>query len=260
MKTSKSLLKLVIIYICCITNLFAQTAKVAIIDFFPFGYTDHNGNATGMFIDMLEIIQTNIGTPLQPVLLPVPRALRAVTSGEIDMLISYKDPIMAPNVKFVGNVGCLSSLLVPNHKIIINGLRDLKNKRVGFITGGYFHKRFSHNYGLIPMQVPSNESMVRMLIRDRLDVIVINSAVLNAYLNDRNPKLELSKDWRNKIGQPHTLETMETHLSISNLSPHIGLAGKLTNAINNAFEQGLFNRVYQKYGAGSSACHNIQNE
>ncbi len=233
----------------------AQAAKVAIIDFFPFGYADSTGNPTGMFVDMLKVIQQKVGIPLQPVLLPVPRAIRAVSSGQLDMLISYKDPIMVPNVDFVGNVGCLSSLLVPSHDVNINRLEDLSGKKVGFITGGYFHKRFSEGYGIIPMQVPSNESMMRMLIRNRVDVIVINSAVLNAYLNDQNTWIKLVTDWKNKIGNSVILESMETHLSISKKSPYQRMAKKFTAAINEAYVQGKFSDIYTKYGAGSSSCN-----
>ena len=244
---------LMLLFISCQAGA-VQTAKVAIIDFFPFGYADTNGKPTGMFVDMLKVIQQKVGIPLQPILLPVPRAIRAVSSGELDMLISYKDPIMVPNVKFVGNIGCLSSLLVPSHNINMSRLEDLNNKTVGFITGGYFHKRFSENYGIIPMQVPSNESMMRMLIRGRVDVIVINSAVLNAYLNDKIKWVKLAEGWKQKIGHPVKLESMETHLSISMKSPYQSMSKIFTQAINEAYLQGKFNSIYTKYGAGSSAC------
>lgn len=229
--------------------------SIAIIDFFPFGFTDNAGQPQGLFIEIAEVISKQLGQEFNIKLLPVPRALRGVSSGKIDMLISYKDPVMVPNVEFLGKLGCLTSYLIPSAKHKPQNLQQLDSLKVGYITGGYFDKRFSRTLNIQPVEVPSNEAMLTMLLRGRLDAFVINDAVYNAYLGGLNPHVELPNGWQNQVGKGFPIEAMETHLSISDYSKHKALSPKLKHAISQLFQQRKLKPIYEKYNNPRAECY-----
>jgi len=252
MKRLLNILLILSVSIGSIPVLGEKKPSVAIIDFFPFGYTDKLGNPTGLFWDMAEEISQEMGVEFDIQLLPVPRALRDVSSGQIDMLISYKDPLMVPNVEFLGKVGCLTSMLIPSIKHNPENLSDLAKLKVGYITGGYFDKRFSQKLDIVQTEVPSNEAMLTMLIRQRLDAIVINDAVFNAYLHDLNDNIDLPENWKTQVGKSFSVETMETHVSMSDYSQFKNLKPKLKQTISKLFKNGNFTPIYQKYRSGKA--------
>lgn len=126
--------------------------------------------------------------------------------------------------------------------------------KVGYITGGYFDKRFSKDLDIQPVEVPSNEAMLMMLLRGRLDAFVINDAVFNAYLAGLNPKIELPKDWHKQVGDGFAIEMMETHLSMSDESEYKDLKPRLRRAISKLFHQRKFKPIYDKYNSSTAEC------
>ena len=108
------------------------------------------------------------------------------------------------------------------------------------------------------MEIPSNEAMLKMLVRGRLDGIVINDAVFNAYKHGLNKKIELPAGWQNLVGTGFSVETMETHLSMSNDSAYIHLKPSIKKAISNIFSRNGFQSTYQHYKSGRHIeCQNI---
>ncbi|MBF0620505.1 MAG: transporter substrate-binding domain-containing protein [Magnetococcales bacterium] len=221
---------------------------LALLDFFPFGRAGDSGKPIGLMVDMIREIEKASGIPIDIKLMPIPRALRSVTLGEADLMISYKDDQMLPGVTFLGNMGCLQALLIPHGNSHISSLDDLTDKRIGFISKGYFHIKFAHQFGLIPVEVPSNESMLHMTLRHWLDGFVINSIVLGAYKKGLAEHAHLPGDWQTKLGTPIILETMETHLSISRRSKLQHLIPVLSKAVETVKKQGLFQQLYDRYG------------
>ncbi|RED45766.1 substrate-binding periplasmic protein [Aestuariispira insulae] len=221
---------------------------LAVIDFFPFGYRDQSGTPKGMFFDMTEAIANDSGIKIDARLMPVPRALRDASNGQVDMLISYKDPLMVPNVVFIGNVGCLTANVIPARNSDIKSMEDLSNRRIGTISGGYFQKRFRDKIAYQEVSVPSNQAMLKMLVRQRLDGFVINSAVYDAFYFFESP-VDLPKNWRDHVAEPIRIDILETHLSIAMNSPALEQASKITTSINRLRQNGTMADIFARYGS-----------
>lgn len=220
----------------------------SVLDFFPFGYRDKAGRVAGLSVDLFNAIGKTGGFVVKSHLLPVPRALSATTFGEVDILYSYRDEEMIKGVEFLGNVGCLTSLVVPRVGIAFNRLEDMNGRRIGFINAGYFAIRFAPEYDLVPFPLPSNETMLRMLVHGRLDGVVVNDAVLFAYLQRDPADARLPQNWQAAIGKPMILETLETHISISMKSPRFASRERIATAIEALRKSGEVAAAYRKYG------------
>lgn len=224
------------------------TLRAGILDFYPFGYEDQNQQTQGLSVDLFETILEYAGLSLESELLPVARALSAAQRGEVDLLYSYKAEDMISGVEFLGKVGCLTSMVVPRSDVTITSLEDLSDLRVGFIAAGYFAVRFAATYPMTGVPLPSNETMLRMLVRGNVDAIVLNDGVLFSYFQRDRTDAKLPENWRDFIGMPLILETLETHISISKSSPKYHHRDALRRAVERVASEGLVEEIYRRYG------------
>jgi len=224
---------------------------LAVIDFYPFGYRSKSGvseenEAKGMAFDIAEVIEKYSGITIDARLMSTPRAIRSASVGQNDLLFSYKDDLMVPNVTWLGNVGCLVPLIVPRIGSGITTLDDLnKNKKIGFVRLGYFDVNRKERSRINPVPLNDNFLMVKMLIRKRIDAIVINNAVLNAFLSNPGIIEDLPKQWPLDLSNPIPLKQFETHISMSNDSPFFHLVPQIKKAIIAARADQQFNRIFK---------------
>ena len=228
---------------------------LAVIDFYPFGYWSNDPDSKGkkpkgMAFDIANVLEQYSGITIDARLMSTPRAIRSASIGQNDLLFSYKDDLMVPNVTWLGNIGCLVPLIVPRNDSKINVLTDLnKNKKIGFVRLGYFDVAQKEHWHIKPVLLNDNFLMVKMLIRKRIDAIVINNAVLNAFLSNPGIIEDLPKQWPLDLSNPIPLEQFETHISISNDSPFLHHVSKLKEAIIAARSDQQFSRIFKKYGS-----------
>ena len=233
---------------------------MAIIDFYPFGYVADDQKPRGMVFEIAEIIEQLSGVTIDTRLMSVPRALRSASVGQNDLLFSYKDEVMVPNVIWLGNIGCLVPLLVHRKDSGIRTLADLAGKRVGYVGLGYFDTRRKNDWAILPKPLNNNFLMLKMLQRGRVDAIVINNAVLNAFLFFKPEILpELEPGWEDMLAQPLVLDMFETHLSMSRDSSYKHLIPALRRAIVKGRTEGRFEKIFIKWGSQNGGhCYNKQ--
>ena len=222
---------------------------LAIIDFFPFGYAIEDGPPQGLVFDLEKEIEQLAQLEIDARLMSVPRALRSASIGQNDLLFSYRDDVMVPNVIWLGNLGCLVPLAVHRKDSGIRTLDDLAGKKVGFVGLGYFDTRRRLDWAIEPKRLNNNFIMLKMLVRGRVDVIVVNNAVLNAFLNQPRVLPDLPPDWTEQLAQPLVLDMFETHLSMSRDSRFTHLVPVLRQAITRGREEGRFSRIFKKWGS-----------
>lgn len=230
---------------------------LAVIDFYPFGYTARDNSEKGVVFDIVELLEEQSLVTIDEKLMSVPRALRSASLGKNDLLFSYKDEIMVPNVEWLGNLGCLVPLAIPNKNSGVKTHEDLNGKKVGFVGLGYFDVRKRNQWNIEPVVLPNNFIMLKMLVRGRLDVMVVNNAVLNAFLADPTVLDDVPTDWIDQLGPPLPLDQFETHISIAKNSPFIGKIPALKSAIKTARTQGRFKEIFKRYGSKEGwTCYN----
>lgn len=242
----------VVFFLVFSVQLFAsekQSPMLAVIDFYPFGYMLDDNIPRGMVFDIETVLEEVSSLTIDAKLMSTPRALRSTSNGQNDLLFSYKDDKMVPNVTWLGNIGCLTPLVVPHKDSEIKTLSDLAGKRIGFVGLGYFDIKMKSRWPIKPVLLNNNFIMLKMLLRGRLDAIVVNNGVLNAFLANQSILEELPPSWPLQLSQPLPLDTYETHLSMSKDSKFQALIPQFKRAIITARQQGHFKKIFQKYGS-----------
>ncbi|WP_165773587.1 substrate-binding periplasmic protein [Zooshikella ganghwensis] len=106
-------------------------------------------------------------------------------------------------------------------------LKDLGKLRVGIVRGYFYSELFEQADYLNKQEALSDEVNIRLLIHDRIDLIVIDGRVLQYYINTTYPT------FANQFRQHEPIMSDDTvHLAISKAIPH-------TQQLYQEFEQGF---------------------
>ncbi len=227
----------------------SEAPILAIIDFFPFGFVLEGQKPQGMVFEIEHALEQLSGLPIDARLMSLPRALRSISVGQNDLLFSYKDDVMVPNVIWLGNLGCLVPLVVSHIDGGIKKLDDLKGKRVGYVGLAFFDSKQRQDWDLTLVKLNDNFIMLKMFLRGRIDAIIINNIVLNAFLANPHVLQELPQGWHKKLAQPLALTIYETHLSMSKSSKFQHMIPALKSAIIKGRKLGKFKRIFNQWGS-----------
>lgn len=229
----------------------AKTPVAGVIEFYPFGYVDDKGLNKGLVFDSFKVIEKYSNLTVKPVLLSIPRALRDIKSGKIDLLYSFKDEKMVRNVEYLGSLGCITVLAVPSTESAFTNLEKIAGKKVGFVAQGYFDVNKNKYLPFIPVRATDSFTLISMLVAGRIDVMIVNDVVLNGFYNTDVNSTDLPSNWRDKLASPIRLKTMETHISISRDSNFKVLIPKFKEAIVEAKANQEFVKLFNKYGTNN---------
>ncbi len=148
-----------------------------------------------------------VGYEIEVVYMPWNRALDKVVKGhEEALLAAYYTKERAETMLYSESIGQTEVVLFKRQKSIIkySDLSDLGPYSIGMIRGAAISKEFDAADNLGKVALPSPDVMIRMLLADRIDLLVEQRKVIHAYLKDQfpndvnsltalNPPLKVSK-------------------------------------------------------------------
>ncbi len=224
-----------------------QNPRFAIIDWFPFGWVE-DGRNVGMLVDMVKLYNRHLDQNLEDIVSPVPRVIRGMEEGDFDFTITYRDAGMLGNVDYLGDIGCLKSLIVSFKTHPVTSLDGLTGLTVGYPGGGYFAKRFAPYLDLQRVEVPQTFVMLNMALRGRLDALILNNAVLEAYKRDMFPGFTVPQERWADFAEPAVIEELPLAASMS-LKSRFGVVAERMRALSSdpAFLADL-REIYASYG------------
>ncbi|WP_430472867.1 hypothetical protein ACQ0MK_12360 [Thalassospira lucentensis] len=122
--------------------------------------------------------------------LPNKRSTETLLSGEIDGEIlrigEYKPGKEGEFIRVPTAIGGTQRLLISRHNDI-KALDDLKDGSLGIWLGAIWHNEFSKNV-TNRVRLPSFDVMVAMLLNDRIDAILMDSATFKLYKTQIPPE------------------------------------------------------------------------
>lgn len=158
------------------------------------------------------------------------RALELTKKGKYHALFgAYPVPAREPYLQYSSAI-CQSRMYLVsklNKAYDIKALEDLDKLRVGVVRGYFYSKDFGHSNFINKLEAVSDEINIKLLIHDRIDLIVIDSHVLQHYVNTAYPSFA----GQYQIHAP-VISDDSVHLAISKAIPN-------TQQLYQEFEQGL---------------------
>ena len=224
---------------------------VSIIDWYPFGWIDENGTPQGLSVDITRHTFDAIGVEVIIEIDPVPRILRDVRYGNVNFTIVYNDPVMMKDIDFTGIVGCLYASMVPIKGSGIQSLDDVPNKRIGLANAGYFDVKFTPLYDFEHVEIVENHQLFRLAPRDRIDAIIINDAVWDAYRHRDQTTQEFGAEVWDAFGEPIIIEPIVTSFAVSPDPRFLDIAKAVGEYSQKAYQNGTYAEMFRKYGIKS---------
>ena len=220
----------------------------AVLDWFPFGWTDADHKQHGMVVDMFALYNAHLKADIETVVSPVPRVILGMEEGDFDFTITYRDTGMMSEVDYLGDIGCLRSLIISFRTAPVHSLEELNGLTVGYPGGGYFAKRHAGKLKLNRVEVPQNIILFKMAMRGRLNAFIFNDAVWGAYQKNLYPGFTVPDELWQQFAEPVVIEELHLAVSISRKSTQTALAERIT-ALNKApaFLHEL-DQIYRAYG------------
>lgn len=200
---------------------------------------------------MITALEKRSGITVRRYVASIPRAIRGISDGDYDLIISGAKTNAFKETTSLAVLGCSRLEVVTRQDADINTLSDLKDRKIGFVTGGFLLKKFGHKFGMRPVLANTSASMIRMLLASRVEGIFISDLIFDTYWLTEIPFSNISPRWRLQIGNVLEAEVVSVHLRIVNRSKFVNLSSRLTKAAKQAVEDGAVEKVYRKYGIRS---------
>lgn len=215
----------------------AETIQLNTADSAPYSKTDD----TGFYDILLKEVFKTIGYTIEINHYPSERSLQWANDGHNDgefarisglsetyvNLIEVTEPLVSFNFVAVKR---------KDNSISVTSWEDLKSLRVGFLNGW---KIYEENVGSYPHVIRYNDidSMIKVLLSDRLDVILYSKLRAEEYIRNFNIQgLEV-------ITPPLSVRTM--HLYLHNSIPD--LAKQVNEALKDVKYSGRYDEIYNQY-------------
>ncbi|MDP7601771.1 MAG: transporter substrate-binding domain-containing protein, partial [Rhodospirillales bacterium] len=206
----------------------------------------------GLFPELMAEIEKLSGIKITTSIEPILRAIKSLTSGTKDLIISgVTSPAFRKTIS-LGVIGCNRTIIVTNNKVAVLRLTEFSGKTIGFVAGGFLYKKFGNKFGIVPVQTSTSVSMFRMLVRYRVDGIFVSDVVFNSYRTEGAPFSSIPADWCQRIGNIAQAEKIFFHLRMPKSSKFQNLIPQLSEAIKFGDANGVFRRIYLKYGSSTS--------
>jgi polar amino acid transport system substrate-binding protein len=197
-----------------------------------------NGKFGGIEVLIFKEITKQTGIDFTYLECPWVRCLKMIESGEADLISSVaKLPERAEYIEFIGPPlwdGYEIAFYTMGREI--ESYVDLKKKSIGVIRGGAYFNKFDNDKSLRKFAVTEEDQLIKMLLNNRIDVIVGIGHNLDYLIHERGLDGKIKKS-------PFTVDATRTfYLGMSKKSNFIRLLPKLSSAL---LEMKKSNRIHE---------------
>lgn len=206
----------------------------------PFGMFDAQGHPTGISPDLAALLTRESGITLESVMVPYPRAMAMMASGEGDLLISIPNSHLAALVRPLAHVFNGEVVVIGRPGLRLSSLDDLRGKVVGHIRGAEYLPAFDNDSAIRKHETISYQQSVQMLLESRYDAMIgFRPAILYALRSLGKP--------RSALGPALRVDEREVVLYMSRKAARQELAEPLAHAMNALRERGAVKAVLERY-------------
>lgn len=216
----------------------------------PFGYTDNNGNPTGLHYEIIQELSIRSNISIRPVIMPYNRIWATLSDGQHDGGIVWRSSERDALVDYLSFVWTdyITALTLKNHEIRNYG--DLHDDiDVGVLTSSSINDQFNSDDKINKILTGKYENAISMLVAKRVDAVVGN---LFAYLyiaKHQNALDELSLPGFYMGHREQWLQMSKKSRNLQGLAEHERrqLLNTLALTMTNMVEDGTIQALNKKY-------------
>jgi polar amino acid transport system substrate-binding protein len=144
----------------------------------PYSQISPDGEISGAIVDIVRAMQTQLDFKIELVGCPFSRCIRMLEYGEVDAMggliltperqqkmVFIEPAYMALSSSFVFYARHKSQLKIANYE-------DLYGKKIAVMRGAAYFKRFNEDNDLIKVPVPSEQTAMDLLFKERADLVI----------------------------------------------------------------------------------------
>ena len=174
-------MKLMLCILLNITILAQEPIRVGVFEVAPFGYRTKDGKVTGVIHKLLKGIEKESGLKFTFDLQPYRRVIMSLQSGKVDLVIAYPSKSYKNKFKSIAPTLGSTNYIVTKKNIVLNKMSDIRKYRTAIIRGAKYSVEFDSIRNLKVANVKNYKQSYEMLLKDRVDAIVISSGALTYY-------------------------------------------------------------------------------
>ena len=224
------------------THASEKNIEIRTIGFPPFGI-NHQGELSGIFYDLANLVIENAGYTANNQISPYARIIKEIKVGKIDLTIMFRHGELDPYVQYIAPL--------PAHKTVIIGLQDssfksmadLSGKKVTYLRGSKFSYKIANDKTIIKYPVKNFIQGIKMLNAGRVD------AIIGPLLTIESSALEVEKIINKTIefGDFLVVDKRTPWIQVSNKSKSKIDIEKLKESYAQLEEADTLNSLFQKY-------------
>jgi len=218
------------------------TIEIRTLGFPPYGI-DNQGELSGIYYDLANLIVSNAGYTPNNKIIPYARIVKSLRFGGADFTIMYRNPALAGYVDYVAPLPPKKTVVVGLQNQTFKKVEDLSGKKIAYIRGAKFTDQIEKDKSITKHLVASYLQGIRMLSLGRLDALMgplhpINTAVTE-FNKTNNETIQLS--------EPLTVEVRSPWIQVSKKrATYIDLE-KLKNSFVELETKNTFQTLKTKY-------------
>lgn len=167
-------------------------------EFPPFEYVTDQGlvdKFDGIDVAIAQEIANSLGKTLKIENMEFDSLITALATGKVDFVAAGMtvEPDRAENVDFSDTYYSAKQVMIVKEGSDIKSSADLEGKKIGVILGYTGDTTVTEDLGYSPERYKKGADAVLDLVNGRLDVVVIDSAPAQAFVN-KNPGLAIVED------------------------------------------------------------------
>jgi len=140
------------------------------IDVSPYGI--RSDKHCGVYFDLANKLTVLGGITATNVITPYPRIIHELKTGKSDLSILFRYQELEGFVEFIAPLPPLEIVLMGLKGATLNSLKDLENKRLGYLRGAKLSEKIDANPNILKYDINNFDQGVNMMKLGRLDAII----------------------------------------------------------------------------------------
>ncbi|WP_027830537.1 ABC transporter substrate-binding protein [Marinobacter sp. HL-58] len=206
----------------------------------PYRVTTDEGPA-GLYVDIFDEIARRINWDIRYVEAPFRRILLMMEEGTVDVMLG---PLKTEERERV--MAFVAPVFPPERKLFfyyrdenrIEEYEDLYGKTIGVLEGASYFEEFDADDKLDKEPIARYENLMRMLEKDRVDVVVAPELVGKHTVNQLGSEVSIS---------PYQIPGEHSYIAISRTSPMFSHQDEINQAFEQIRQEGTYEKLVRGY-------------